>query len=267
MSSLTSHPAAVAPAPPPEASPTRDEFQARLSALYALAQRSNHVFASPLGPFLYRRQSAYLPRFVFFGPGASDESWRVAFLAGFDHRELRASHALLGFVEDLAQSVEDGHGLNLTFFPIANAAGFFLGAPPRPLASLHWGRAHAPELDLLEKDARLRAYHGFVRVESAAPGDDEVSIRVRAPAATFASPDVELISSENTDPFPVRFELGPTPAGGPLSIADDLPFGPFELTLRVPPAWPAERYAEAVRTILGRFVLRYRALQAYGQHL
>jgi hypothetical protein len=54
---------------------------------------------------------------------------------------------------------------------------------------------------------------------------------------------------------------------GPLSVADDLPVQPFELTLRIPRAWSEARHHDAVITILARFILRYRSFQAYGQHL
>jgi hypothetical protein len=50
-------------------------------------------------------------------------------------------------------------------------------------------------------------------------------------------------------------------------VADDLRHAPFELVLRVPAHWPDDLYQSAVSSILTRFILRYRAFQAYGQHL
>jgi hypothetical protein len=269
MSSISSRVAAASHACVPTASRT-DAFQAQLSALYTLAQKNSHVFGSPLGPISLGGRRAWLPRFVFFGPHASDDSWRLAFLAGFDHRDLRAGLALLRLVERLAENAEDGHGLNLSFFPLVDAAGLFLRAPARRLDLAHWAHSAAPEIGVLEKDARLRGYHGFIRVEAAAADDDLITICVRQPSGLASSPDVELISSADTDPFPVRFERSSsaTPvSGGPLTVADDLPIQPFELTLQMPPAWPDELYDDAVGFILGRFILRYRAFQAYGQHL
>lgn len=246
-----------------------DDFQSRLSALYALSQENRHLFGSPLGPFSRQGRDAYVPRFVFFGPHAADDSWRLAFLAGHDHRDLRASRAVLHLVEHLARNSERGHGLNLSFFPLMDAAGFYHGVPPRALGAEHWGRSVAPEINLLGQDARQRGYHGFIRVESATHDADIVTIQVRPSGRRAASPDLELISSEETDPFPVRFECLPAEAVpvGPLSIAADLPVQPFELVLRVPAAWPDEIYHEAVSFILSRFILRYRAFQAYGLHL
>ena len=268
MSSISSRFIAVTPVPAPAASPTY-AFTAQLSALYALSQKNNHIFGSPLGPVYSGGRAVYLPRFVFFGPHATDESWRLAFLAGFDRRDLRAGQAVLRLVASLAENSEHGHGLNLTFFPLIDTAGARSDPDSRHLERAHWARSTAPEIDLLEKDARLRGYHGFIRVESTSEEDELIIVRVREPAGLLPSPDVELISSEETEPFPVRFErtAGSDIPDGPLTVADDLPVQPFELTLRIPTAWSDDLYHEAVRVILTRFILRYRAFQAYGQHL
>ena len=245
-------------------------LQARLSALYALSQDSPYVFASPLGPFPFHGQPVCLPRLVFFGPQASDDSWRLSFLAGFDHRDLRASRALLALVAGLAGNVEAGHGLNLSFFPLVDVGGLCNDASDRALGAAHWGRTDSPEIRLLERDARGRGYHGFVRIETAAGTDDVVTVQVRQPAARALSPDLDLITSDDAESFPVRFETVPSgvpAADGPLSVTDDLPVAPFELAIRVPKSWPDHDYQRAVVVLLKRFLRRYRAFQAYGQHL
>lgn len=242
----------------------------QLSTVYALAQTSDYVFGSPLGPFYAQTRHYHVPRFVYFGPHTSDESLRLAFYAGFDATDLRGTHALLGFVERLAQDPEIGAGLNLSFFPLVDALGVFQSVRGRQLDGEVWSSSTAPELGLLEKDARLRGYHGFVRIESAPAEDDVISVRVRAAANSIEPTGVEFITSDDFDPLPVRFEADPagaTPVGGPLSIAEDLPFAPFELTLRLPLAWQESLHRAAVYTILKRFIRRYRALHAYGQHL
>jgi hypothetical protein len=258
-------------APPFDAYSPVDEFHSHLSRVYGLSAEHGQLFGSPAGPFYFHARAAYLPRFAFFGPDASDVSWRLAFLAGFDRRDLRASHALLDLVERLARDTEAGHGLNLAFFPLVDAAGLFLGAPPRALNETHWGWSHAPEINLLEQDARLHGYHGFIRVETApAAGDDIITVRIREPLGVLPSPDVELISSEETEPFLVRFERetpGSKVTDGPLTIADDPPVQPFELTLRIPDTWSDDYYRAAVGAILSRFIVRYRAFQAYAQYL
>jgi hypothetical protein len=253
-----------------DANPSADLLHAHLSAVYALAQGSRHVFASPLGPIRFGARHAYLPRFVFFGPHASDESWRLAFLAGFDRRDLRPAHAVLALIQRLAAQAETGHGLHLTFFPLVDAAGAFLGAPDRGLAGHHWGRSPAPEIGLLEKEIRQASYHGFIRVETAPAGEEAATIRLVGAVADHLTPDLELITTEDIEPFPVRFEVGPagpTPTAGPLSVVDDLAVAPFELDLRIPGSWSDDLYQRAVGVLLQRFLWRYRAFQAYGQNL
>jgi hypothetical protein len=266
---MNSRPRTAAPAPGAALSPLAESLRADLSALYALSQASRHVFASPLGPFPAAGRPAYLPRFVFFGPNACDESWRVAFLAGFDHRDLRASRALVSLATRLVSDEETGHALNLTFFPVVDMGGLISGAAERGLSCAHWGREGVPEISLLAQDARQRAYHGFVRVESGAWDEDLICVGVRGAFAPAGSSDLELVTSEETRSLPVRFELenGHGEVGGPLSIADDLPFTPFELTLRIPGGWSDAAYQDAAVVLLERFLRRYRALQAYGQHL
>ncbi len=239
-----------------------------LSALYELSQTSPYVFASPLGPFSAGGRAAYLPRFVFFGPHACDESWRLALLAGFHHGDVRASRALVALASRLAADCATGHALNLTFFPVVDAAGLLTGAAGRGLATARWGAHRAPEIELLERDARTRGYHGFVRLETGTAGD-LIGLRIRGPHGREASPDLELITADETRSFPVRFEAvsGAAVLEGPLSISDDLPIAPFELTLRIPGAWPDDAYQHAAVTLIERFLRRYRAFQAYGQNL
>jgi len=238
----------------------------QLSTVYALAQSSQHVFGSPLGPFHHEGRPYQLPRFVYFGPHTSDVSVRLAFLGGLDSRDLRPTLALLHLVEGLAREPSIGQSLHLAFYPLVDVLGQLSESPDRDLASAIWGESTAPEIALLSQDARHRSYHGFVRVESA-PTDDVVTLRLRGPR--IHSPGTELITSEETEPFAVRWEAWSEKAAttGPLALGDDLPFHPFELTLLVPFNWKLETYRAAVATILRRFIVRYRGFLAYGQHL
>jgi hypothetical protein len=243
------------------------EFIERLTSLYALAQRSQYVFASPLGPFYRQARHYHVPRFVYFGPHTSDESLRLAFHAGFDSADLRGTLALLHFVERLALTPDLGQGLNLSFFPLADITGL-LRNESQHLAARSWIAPGVPELDLLAGDVRSRAYHGFVRIETTPADDNVITIRLRGHSADALG--LELLSSHDIAPWDVRWESGPvdaTPSDGPLSLSDDLPFQPFELTIGLPSAWSVELHREAATTILKNFIQRYRGFHAYAQHL
>lgn len=266
MSNVTSRFSAVALAPTtPPGLPA--ELEARIAALYALAQRSDHVFASPLGPFHHATRPYHVPHFAYFGPHTSDESPRIAFYAGERHGELHGALALLHFVRQLARTPEIGHGLNLSFFPLVDVLGTHTGDPTRHLADEHWALSCQPELSLLEKDIRLREYHAFVRV--VATTDELVGVRLRSRFALGAWGG-ELLTSADVEPWPVRFEaeeLPVAPVTGPLTAGDDLACLPFELTLALPAAWTQPESDAATASILHRFVDCYRAARGYAQNL
>ena len=247
-----------------------ESFSARLSALYALSQKSNYVFASPLGPVYDGGRHFHVPRFVYFGPHTHDESLRLAFLAGFDSTDLRAAMALTDLIEQLAVAPDLGQGLNLSFFPLIDVLGLARDQRGRQLAQENWSRPNSPEINVLEKDARVRGYHGFIRLETTAE-DGAISVRLRnSDEGRAIAAGIELVSSDDFDPWAVRWEAesaDQTPREGPLSVVDDLPIRPFEVTVRLPSAWTGEQYRVTIAAILRRLILRHRALQAYRQHL
>ncbi len=261
LPSLTRHRAL-----PPAAS---QAFAGSLSRLYALSQQSQHVFGSPLGPFFYRGRQHSLPRFVYFGPQTHDDSLRLAFLAGFDARDLRTSLSLLHVVQRVVEVPQLGQGLNLSFFPLVDVLGLDGSTNARGLSEQSWDERAAPELALLQQDARLRGYHGFVRVEET--DSEAITVRLRHEAGlALPASGVELIASDDFGRWPVRFEAdhpGAVAGDGPLSLSDDLPLAPFELTLKMPDSWTQEEQQDALSFALHQFILRHRAHHAYGLHL
>jgi hypothetical protein len=241
-------------------------FEQRLAALYALSQKSNYIFASPLGPFFQQGRHFHLPRFVYFGPQTHDESVRLAFLSGFDSRNLAVSFAVTDLIEGLAASPEIGQGLNLSFFPLIDVLN--PADTNRELWLANWALSHAPEIAGLEKDARARGYHGFVRIDASAE-DDLVVVRLRDGKSSFEQ--VDLATSEDFEPWATRWEAeeiaGHAVKDGPLTLVDDLPVRPFELTIQLPRKWHDGLQRDAAAKILRRVISRQRTLQAYRQHL
>ncbi|HVT73307.1 MAG TPA: hypothetical protein VHD61_09230 [Lacunisphaera sp.] len=240
----------------------------QLSRLYELAQQSDHLFGSPLGPFHEEGNAYYLPQFVHFDARAAEESLRLAVLAGFGRHDLPAARAVLAFLEDLVRHPDDSQGLNVSVFPVANVAGLLGGAEERDLANEHWRRSDRPEIRLLDQNARLRGYQGFVRVVTTA--DSEPAAWVRTVSSTSAhATGVEVFTSEDFHPWPVWFETVAAAAvrSGPLSIADDLPCAPFEVELALPAGWPQRHADRTLAPLLRRLITRYRAFLAYGQNL
>lgn len=240
----------------------------RLSRLYELAQNSDHLFGSPLGPVVRESHELYLPRFVYFGPQTSAVSPRLAVFAGLGRHDLSAARAVTAFLEDLARRSDIGHALNLSFFPVVNISALLGGAEESDFSEENWSRSNEPEIALLADDVRLREYQGFVRVVTTA--DDEPSARLVTVLSPFtARSAIEVFDSRDFGSWPVAFEALPSSAiaHGPLSLTDDLPFAPFEVELALPAEWPQARVDAELSSLLKRLITRYRSFLAYGQNL
>ena len=259
----------LAAVPPRAAAPST--LDAPMGRLYHQAQHSKFVFASPLGPFHHAGRRHALPRFVYFGPHTSDASLRLAVYAGEDHRDDRGSLALLHFIERLIIAPDLGAGLNISLFPQVDVLGSVGASGDRRLARANWSYPDHPEIDLLAKDARVRGYHGFIRVQTGGD-DDAITVQLNAaPDVAAASTGVEFLNSDDFAPWPVLWEASPFVLSGapygPLSLADDLPVSPFEIVVGIPAAWNLELHREAVTRVLRNVIIRLRGFDAHAQHL
>lgn len=240
----------------------------RISTLYKLAEGSEAVFGSPLGPFDEGAVSHYLPHFVYFGSHQSSAALSLAVLAGFNREELPAVRAQLALIEELIKQPDIGRGINVSFFPVANVRGLLGEGGSRDLLGEHWGRSLEPEIRLIHQYSKQQGYQGFLRIASTS--DREPSALVRSVLSTTAHPTgVEVFSSTDFDPWPVRFEAVSQSlvAGGPLSFSGDPAFAPFEVELALPADWPQSRWDRELSRHLKRLIISYRGFQAYGQHL
>jgi hypothetical protein len=244
------------------------DLRNRLSRLYELAQNSDYLFGSPLGPIMRDTRTLYLPQFVYFGPKTSEASPRLAVISGLGRHDLLAARAVTAFVEGLARNPDIGHALNISFFPVANVLGLMGGAEEHELSDEHWANSHLPEIRLLAQDARTKSYQGYIRIITTS--DDEPSALLRTVVSTFtARSDIEVLNSDDFSPWNVTFAAlsSSASAHGPLSMADDLPFAPFEVELSIPAEWSQARADREIAAVLKRLVIRYRGFLAYGQNL
>jgi hypothetical protein len=243
------------------------DLSLRLSRLYELAQDSEFIFGSPLGP-LDRDRRYLLPRFVYFGPQTSEASPRIAVIAGLGRHDLPAARALTAFVESLATRPDIGHGLNLTFVPVVNVLGLLGQAEERDLADEDWSHSAEPEIALLADDARGRGYQSYIRIVTTT--DDEPTARlISILSPTVTRSEIEVFNSLDFEPWSVSFEAVAADAisRGPLSLVAQLPVAPFEVELGLPAEWSQFRADAALAKLLKHLITRYRGFLAYGQNL
>lgn len=247
------------------------ELSRLISTLYALAQNSSYVFGSPLGAINTGANVVALPRFVYFGPGTTDASLRLSFLTGFNRDEVPLSLSLLQFIRDLSLAPDLGQSLHLAFFPVVDTLGVLDGQNrSRDLRRADWVVPDHQEIALLQHDARIMNYHGFVRL--GLHDEDTIAVElVTRPGTAVETPGIELLSTEDLGVADVHFSsedaIGSGPRSGPIGLADDLLVQPFELRLLFPSSWRQPRLDASVSHILKRFINRHRALLAYAQHL
>ena len=252
---------------PPFASPNSPTLSHRIGALYELAQKSNHVFGSPLGPLSDDLSDRYLPRFVYFGPNTSQESIRLAVLAGFTRHDRVAVNALLVFIEGLAQASDLGDSLNLSFFPVVAVEALIGSAEESDLTEERWDLPRQPEVALLRQEILRSSYQAFVRITTTA--DEQPSAWVRSVHSSAAQPShAQIFSPGDFEPWVVTFEtVSPVSVAGPLNLAPQLPFTPFEVELAIPADWSQRKTDRALAGKLKSLIQHYRAYLAFGQHL
>lgn len=243
----------------------------RLSRLYRLSSESRHLFGSPLGPFPRHGLAYSVPRFFSCGPDTSDTSIRLAFLSGYAASDARLSDAVLHFVEALMVEPVLGSGLHLSFFPIVNPVGVERGTQDNgegiDLRREHWAFSRAPEIQLLQRDARTHHYHGFLQVVGTDTAMPTACLRWADPATSGSGED---LLTAGVTPWGVTWQLaqpGESRDGGPLSISADFVQRSFEITLGIPESWSTAQCRSEVPALLRHFILSYRSTLAVGQYL
>lgn len=247
---------------------THDSLAVRLRRLYAHAEDSHSVFASPLGPVLFDHDQVSIPRFVHFGPRETATSLRVAVYAGFDGKDPRPTDTVLRAIERLIATPDLNDGTSLTFFPLVDAFGFARGAYSN-LSEESWLAPKNAQIALLARDVRNQAYDLFVRLDQAseAPGLAVARVTGYLPTDLAGAADEVLLSSD-LEPLEVRFERDwSVPRSGPLTLSDDLGRPPVELHLSLPPDLDGESSGALAFALLSRLLTRYRAHQAAFQHI
>jgi hypothetical protein len=129
-----------------------------------------------------------------------------------------------------------------------------------------WAASAAPELRALGRDIRQHGYQGFITLETADLNGVEATLRFGShlPASAETRP---TLADTLLPSLPLRLAASSIPETGPLTLVPDLAWSAFELRLRLPASWSADRMSEVVGQFVTDFIPRYRAHVCYGLHL
>lgn len=256
-------------------SPTRsarDWAGEAIARLDAVAESSPGLFANALGPLVGADgKETWVRSYALFGANSrGDHAVRLALVTGASQFDAAATRLAVDLVLSLLDEPALLRGVHLCVVPVANVTD----RSGRDLSSANWLADEGPELALLRREFLGRGYQGFLRLHGGFATVGPMRARIRglgedllrpAQGCTRSWPVADRLVvdwSESVDVDGVR--------DGPLSLAPDLPFTPFDLDLRLP------RRASLLDTaadltlasaFLRRFLACYRGLRAHATGL
>jgi hypothetical protein len=218
----------------------------RLARLSPRAERSDSLFAAPLGP---DEHGCYLPRFAAFGANTSDTDARLSVLAGFALGDDASSLAAFDLIEAAASAPDAVGGLVLDVVPVVNRSG-------GDLWSASWIHAGRAELALLEREYRRVPPHAVLQLRAGSGRYPHGVVHGASIEYWLDGAPAALLSAGWSRQSPHR--AAPEGIDG---LVPDLPFRPLELQLTL--GLDAAGNAAALHAI----VQRIRQLLAHGQYL
>jgi hypothetical protein len=131
-----------------------------------------------------------------------------------------------------------------------------------------WSSTREPEIALLRENAKVRQYIGYFRISGVAEGEPSVVVRT-ALSATSTRSGIEVFTSDDFDPWPVRFEsIGRGKVSdGPLGFAAEAAIPPFDVELLVPSKWDSRRWRNALVPLLKHLLAAYRGFFSFARNL
>jgi len=254
----------------------------QIEELRSLAEGSDYLHYSEIGKFRQGGDVYYIPRFVFVGPGPTDEPVRIGIFAGIHGDEPETAHAAVEFVRRLLKEPERARGYQIYIYPVCNPAGIGDGTRhSRSGVDLNrefWKGSKEPEVYYLERELGVLLFQGVISLhaDDTTPG---VYAYVRGASATLtealARPAIEAAEAflpratgEIIDGFPAKDALIHHHCfDGVLSNPAELNPAPFELIFETPQDKPFHLQVEAAIAALDRILLEYRPFLAFGQNL
>jgi hypothetical protein len=249
----------------------RDEalrIYASTLALYEEASASDSVFGSPLGPIEGPNGKTFLPQFVYFGPDSGFDPVRIAVFGGLSGDDLKGSWSLIDWIRALLVHPDIGRGVSVSIFPLVNLHAIQGGAESAGLQDADWFESRIPEIQLITRNAKIRSYQGFIRVESSRDLVPNVVVRTAVNRRADRSP-AEIFAASDCEPWETRFETLGSKGKllGPLSLARELNTALFEVVLSLPASWGRSAWTSSLLPLLGRLVASYRRFFSYGGEL
>lgn len=224
-----------------------------LTPLDELAETSRCLYRRDLGAFTSGARECSLPAFLYLGPKTDRAPIRLGLFATLHGDDLEGALGLLQVVNELQRRPVLATGYTLYLYPVVNPTGLEdftrLSRSGKDLSREFWRGSAEPEVRLLERELKRRAFHGIVRLHSERAASSFYGQAGGAPYAGALL--VEALRAAATF-LPVRRSEHPalnSLAGGLRPSTED-GSGPFELALHAPRQAPLHLQLEAFTAAL-----------------
>ena len=265
---------------------TRKQFVAEkrageklLAPFDEIALNSNYLISKPVIGFESNGQSYQLPRYVFLGPKGGGDTIRIGIFATIHGDEPEGALALVRFITALEKNPELAKGYALFIYPLCNPTGFEDNTRhSRAGVDLNrefWIDSSQPEVQALETEIWIHAFHGIVTLHS----DDTsegiygfvngavLSEHLLEPALRQAEAILPRNGGRKIDGFPARRGIIYSCYNGVLKSPVGLKQPPFEITFETPQHAPLHLQVEATNAALQTILAEYRYLMAVAQNI
>jgi protein MpaA len=213
------------------------------------------------------------------GPHGGGDPVRIGLFAGIHGDEPAGTHALVRVILGLQAQPLLATGYELFFYPICNPSGFATGsrlsASGKDLNREFWKNSVEPEVQLLEREIRTRAFHGLISLHSddTSPG---MYGFVRGAVLTRGLLEPALAAAErilprNREPlidgFPAENGIISECYDGILTSPPELDPAPFEIILETPHRAAEDLQIQAFVVGIETVLTEYQKLLAFAANL
>jgi predicted deacylase len=253
-----------------------DQTRQLAAALETLSCRSDFLLCRPLESGDGR---CALPKFVFEGPDGGGDPIRIGLFSAIHGDEQAGAHAILRLCELLVQSPKLAEGYHLHLYPVCNPAGFEKGSryssTGKDLNREFWKQSDEPEVQLLEREIEVNAFHGLVSLHA---DDTSGGIYgfVRGALLTRSLLEPALATAERHLPRNCAAEIDGFSAQngiigecyqGILTAPPKLENSPFEIIFETPQLAPAEKQVAASVAAILTVLAEYRKFISFAADL
>lgn len=252
----------------------------RLRQLEAAAANHSHFLdISPLKGTGIQGHSVTLPRFIFLGPRAGVEPWRIGIFAGLHGDEPEGVLAALELLMRCAREPELAEGYCLYVYPMCNPTGLATGrresASGKDLNREFWRDSAEPEVRLLEGELRAHRLHGLIALhtDDTSPGfygyasGASLSEHLLPPALAAAEQWIPINRASLIDGFPAQDGIIREGFPGVLHGPPEQTPQPFDVILESPRAGELQAKLEAMVAATLTLLAEYRQFIAYAANL